>query len=109
LVARGSPVVGYALRQRICGKLLHFCQCLAGAELRGCRPEDGCGRVEIVAGDQLRAFLTLYIQQGTQWDHTSRLVADIEALDVPGIQPVIAFSLDIDLEYLVEFVEKIYK
>src|SRR5208337_993269 len=80
LVARGSPVVGYALRQRICGKLLHFCQCLAGAELRGCRPEDGCGRVEIVAGDQLRAFLTLYIQQGTQWDHTSRLVADIEAL-----------------------------
>src|SRR5499433_2131670 len=107
LVARRGPVIGHALGQRLSGQLLHEGEGLSGAESRSGAALNGRRRVEVVAGDQLRALDLLDLQQGVQGDHLPVQVADEEISHVLGLETEAAIGLDIDLEDLIELVEEV--
>ncbi len=93
----------------LAASLLHLADGLAGAESWSGGAENGCRRIEVVAGDELGALRRLDIEEGTQGHHLAFLVADIQILYVPGLQAIAVVRLDIDLKHLIEFVEQIDK
>src|SRR5262249_13213410 len=63
LVARGSPLVGHALRQRLARELLHGAEGLPRAEPASGGAEYGRRRVQVVARDQLGPLSLLDLDQ----------------------------------------------
>ena len=70
-------------------------------------PKIGGGGIEVVAGDQFRAQGPVDLQEGAQGHHFPFEIADVEALDILGLQAVGRVGLDVDLEHLVELVEQV--
>src|SRR5262249_60677069 len=89
------------------GHSLHEAGSLAGAKSLGGAAVDGRRRIEVVAGDQLRALDLPDLQQDVQGNHLPVPVANEEISHVPGLETVAGVGLDIDLEDLVELVEEV--
>ncbi len=106
LVGGGRPVVGHAPGQSIVRHLLHQGKGLAGTETWRRLPENRGGGIEIVAGDQLGAQDPVDFQEGSHRHHFPQGIPDVKVIDVLPLEAIRGVSLDVDLENLVELIEK---
>src|SRR5208283_2625838 len=87
--------------------LFHQIQGLPGTEPRRSDTDNGGGRIEIVAGDQFGAQGMGGLHERGERDHLAQAVANVKVVEVLPMEPVGGVGLDIDLEHLVKFIEKI--
>ena len=92
-----GPFVAVTGRHQLAGDFLDGLQRLAGAVAGGGRAGDLDGRVVVEAGDQIGAGDVARLHHGRQRHHLAFAGADVDVLDVFGLQPEPRLGLQNDL------------